>query len=184
MPLYAPVSTRTMGHGGQPEDHGLFAWTFDPALSVSSTAFATAGTMYGSRIYVPRTVTATNLVAYVVGAGATLTAGSCKAAIYNSAGTLLQTTVDQATAWASTGVKLMALVAPLVLAAGYYDIGAWFTGTTGPTMTRGTANASGNANISGTTARFWTGATALTTTAPATVGTKATFSTDFWYAVN
>lgn len=183
MPLYLPASTR-LGYGAAPEDHGLLAWTMDPQSAGTGTVLAAAGTLQGARLYLPRPMTVTNLCCHVSAAGATLTAGSCKAALYNSVGTLIGTTVDQATAWASTGFKAMALTAPVVCPAGYYDIALWYNGTTSPSIYRTSAVPVDNANLTGASARFFTANTTNTTTAPAPLGTKTVQNTAWWLAVS
>jgi len=183
MPLYLPASTR-LGSGAAPEDHGLLAWTMDPSSAGTGTVLSVAGTMQGARLYLPRPMTVTNLYCHLSAAGATLTAGSCKAALYNSAGTLVGTTVDQATAWASSGLKVMALSAAVVCPVGYYDLALWFNGTTSPTLYRSMAVPVGNANLTGAATRFFTANTAITTTAPATLGAKTVQNTAWWLAVS
>jgi hypothetical protein len=184
MPLYAATSTRYGNYGGAPEDHGFLSWTFDPALAASSSLLVTAGTAQGGRIYVVRPVTVTNLVCQVVTGGSGLTSGQNKAAIYNSSGTLLGTSADQSTPWASSGTKTMALVTPVAVVPGYYDVALWFNGTTAPTVSRQSTNLGVNANLATTSLRFFTAGTAATTAAPSPIGTKSAQSISWWLALS
>jgi hypothetical protein len=122
-----------------PGDWGFAAWTF-PIYTAHTVGkiLTTAGSVFGSGLYVRRPVTVTNLVAMVTVAGGTLTAGDCWGMLYSSAGTLIAQTADQATPWATAGLSTMALTAKtgqsLTLQPGLYWGAVVATGTTLPTF--------------------------------------------------
>lgn len=155
-----------------PADHGLLAWNYDPIFQTGSTAL-TSGTMTTAKIRIASQMTVGKIVLHVNTAGSTLTSGQSFAALYNDAGTVkIGQTADQSAAWASTGVKSMALTGgPFVLSAGIYAISWWSVGTTPPQFNRCNTQTSGNnINLSGSSflaGRFGSGPTSLTTTAPA-----------------
>jgi hypothetical protein len=182
MPLFAPPPRPL---GTSPADSGYLAWNFDPngAPGTGSSPMTTAGQINVQRLYVDRPITATNIYVHVQTAGATLTANSCKAALYNAAGTLLSTTADWATGWASTGTKAMALGAAQALTVGYYDVALWYNGTTGPAFVRGSSYGYITTPQSGAAIRSATANTGITTTAPATMGTKTSTIQNFWVAL-
>ncbi|MFF9268616.1 hypothetical protein [Streptomyces rochei] len=104
------------------DDHGFLSWSIDPTrCTVASSAATTHGVIHLTKLkVVNRATVVTNLVASLATGGVTLTAGQCFAGLYNSSGTLLAATADQAAAWATAGVKTMALSSPQTLAVGTY----------------------------------------------------------------
>lgn len=167
------------GAAWTPEDVGLLAATGDPATcSVSGAAVAPAGDLHTARVWLPRPVTVTSIVAGIITAGAGLTAGQCGAALYQGA-VLKRATGDLAASMAVTGQKTWTLASPIALdpAQGPVDIALWFNGTTGPAMMRfiNTATTGVNYGLPTSGYRFGrvTGAGA-TTAAPATLGTMTT----------
>lgn len=167
-----------------PDQYGLLTWTCDPFLATGTTNPGPAGTIFPCRLYTYVPIRVTNLHIAITTAGATLTAGQNKAAIFDAAGNLLGTTVDQATAWQSTGFKTMALTAPVDVPAGFFDVGHWYNGTTAPTLMRGNASVFANLGLVGASLRFASANTGLTTTAPATLGAKSSTGTSLWWAVS
>lgn len=168
----------------QPSDHGLISWPYDPSVATSGTALPVAGTLYLVRLHVPTATTVTNLLGDVVTAGSGLTAGQCFAGLFQG-GTLLGTTADQSTAWATTGVKTMALTAPVAVAAGDVYVGVYYNGTTGPAFARSNGNALSNVGLSGNTSRYATGNTGLTTAMPGTlVSPLVAQSNAYWLALS
>lgn len=170
-----------------PTDHSLIGWTFDPYAGVQGgVVLATAGLAYSVRIRVLRS-TITNINMHFTTAGATLTAGQCFAAVYSDTGTLLGTTVDQATNWASSGYKTCALSSPITGLTPYTWVRVvwWFNGTTGPTLSRA-INSNTAITNAGMTSNFRsaTANTALTTTAPGTLGTLTGFLTGWWIGLS
>jgi hypothetical protein len=74
---------------------------------------------------------------YVVTAGSSLTSGQNFAALYDSSKNLVGITADQATAWGTTGEKVMALTTPYVVTApGLFKGAMWSVGTTPPAFAR------------------------------------------------
>lgn len=170
----------------QPSDHGLHAWTFDPANAAGSSTM-TAGTVYLAKVQLRRASYVTNLLATVGTAGATLTAGQCFAGLYNSSGTLIAGSADQATNWQSIGTKTMALTSgPYSLAAGAYYIALLANGATPPQFIRSnTASASMiNVGLTVSTGRYITTETARTSLpASTTLGSASTDFTARWAAL-
>lgn len=167
-------------------DHGLQAWTFDPANATGSLALATGGTVYVVALKVnPRVVT--NIVVGVQTAGGTLTSGQCFAGLYQN-GALLGSTADQSAVWNSTGVKTMALANPVTPLGGLVYAAFVFNGTTGPALANGgtvlTNAALNNVGLAATVARFGTANTSVTTALPATLGTVAALSATPWVGLS
>lgn len=169
-----------------PADHNFLTWSYDPALAAAGTIVANGGTLYVIRLKLPVAALVTNIVMEVSTAGATLTAGQNFAALYDASRALLAVTADQAAAWASTGLKTMALAAPQAVPAGYVHACFWTVGSTLPTFTRGTAlNAvQPNAGLAAPNLRYATADASLTTTAPATIGTQTAASASYWAALS
>lgn len=171
-----------------PLDYGAFAWTDDPGtLNGQTTTSPTAGTVYLTKLMVPAACTVTSIWMNVVTAGVGLTTGQCFAALFSPAGALLQTTVDQSTAWASTGNKQMTITGQ-ALAAGFCYVGQYQNLTPGTNVRfHGGSNgiAAVNFNLSAAASRFATDSTntGRTTTMPATLGTLAASSNALWAAL-
>jgi hypothetical protein len=158
-----------------PVDHGLIAWSVDPAL-VTSAGAPTSGQLRGVMVHIPYATTITNIHMVVATQGSGLTAGQSFAALYSPANALLAVTADQAAAWATTAEKIMALASPQAVAAGLYKVCFWSTGTTPPSFTRaatgGAAAATSLGLNAGSNFRAFTADGGLTTTAPSTIGTQ------------
>jgi hypothetical protein len=169
----------------RPEDHGLINWSFDPALAVnSSTPLATAGTVYVNKLWVPRSVSVTNIVTFLTTGGSVLTAGQCFVALYQG-GTLKGVSADQAAAWATNGLKTAAIVGgPVALDQGAAYVAMWFNGTTGPAPLRGNSASAVNLNLAATASRFGTADTGRTTTAPSPLGTISAAVNAYWVALS
>jgi len=120
--------------GMDPKMNKLLGWSIEPAHATTSTT-SVNGVLHLVKLFVPRSITITNLLANVQTAGVTLTASQNFGGLYNSAGTLLSSTADQSGVWNSTGLKTMALTTPQVLVGGA-DTYVWATiltnGTTAP----------------------------------------------------
>lgn len=154
-------------------DQGLIAWNMDPAYNGGSTALPVAGTMTVMAVKLAAAANITNIVMFMGTAGVTLTAGQCFAALYQGAGgALLGVTADQSVAWATGGLKTMAISGgPVAAAAGILYVGIWFNGTTGPGPSRGDTNgAKSNMGLAVASSRFGTANAGLTTTAPTPLG--------------
>lgn len=169
----------------EPGDHGLITWNMDPLICQgTSTPLGANGTCYVQRVRIDKRVTVTNIVAWVLTAGATLTTGQNFAALYDGNKNLVASTADQTTAWASTGAKVMALSGgPYTLDPGYYYIVFMSNGTTRPAFIRATANAQ-NVNVSGNSLRFSSANTGITTAMPATLGTLTATANPYWAALS
>lgn len=165
-----------------PASHGLLAQSFDAAVATSNaTALTTAGTIYTIKLEIEQPLrTVTNIITFLTAQGSTLTSGQCFAALYQN-GTLKGVSADQAAAWATTGLKTMAIAGgPVAIDAGIAYIGLWFNGTTGPAPLRGNSAAAVNLNLAATASRFGTADTGRTTTAPATLGTISAAVNAYW----
>jgi hypothetical protein len=181
----AAVSAAAVRYQATPADHGLLAWTFDNAIVNASSVFGTAGTLSLARLKVPVAITATTLWLSVSTAGTALTSGQCFAGLWTAAGARVGVTADQASAWGSTGVKSAALVGgPYALAAGDYYIGLWFNGTSVGFSRLSSSAGLHNVNLSAANSRAATADASLTTTAPATLGTKTANANYFWAALS
>lgn len=168
-------------------DHGFLTWSILLEAASTSTALATAGTVYLTRVHLPVASSVTNIVGYVGTAGNTLTAGQCFAALYSAAGAKLDQTADQASAWGSTGLKTMALAGGAASRpAGDYYIAVWFNGTTGPAFARGSGLAAAlvNANLSAPNLRFASADTGVTTTGPSNLGGQTVISLSYWFGLS
>lgn len=165
-------------------DAGVAACNGDPAAATSNIRFA-SGTMGVARLHTTRALTVTHLALLMAESGSSLTSGQCKMALYDTDGDLLGTSVDMSNTWmnggvASTMVKA-ALTASAAVPVGDFYVGAWTVGTTRPLFARyGTTRL---ANAGSSPLRWGTGATGLTTTAPATMGTLTSDNYTYWAAV-
>ncbi len=166
-----------------PEDQNLLAWTFDPALQTANST-ASAGVLYLNRIMIRQTTTITNLLLSITTIPSGLTTGANWAGLYTAAGTLLSQTVDQTTAWATTGLKTMALAAAQTVAPGMYYLGfVANASTTTPAFARSTAQGGATVNAGATTAtpRYATSGTGQTTLPSSVTITSATANATAWW---
>lgn len=178
---------RTTSYDFVPADHNLKAWTFDPILAPGGNTGGAAGTINGARLRLATTQPITNIWMHVATAGATLTAGQCFAALYTGTGAYLDKTADQATAWASTGPKTMALAGGTVSRpAGDYIVTWWANGTTPPAMARvpALASALANAGLTSPNLRNFIADTGITTTPPANLGTQSVNGNCWWIGLS
>jgi hypothetical protein len=139
------------------DDHGYLSWSIRPTLcTVASSSAVAHGVVILTKVkIVNRATVVTNVIASLSNGIADLTTGQNFAGLYNSSGTLLAATADQTTAWATSGVKTMALTSPQTLAVGTYYValltngsstqvpfisaGGGFAGTVNAGLTTGTA---------------------------------------------
>ena len=169
-------------------DRGWLTQNYDIATLANQTPIATAGRMEAVRVKLPFAALVTNVLTYAQAGGSVLTAGQCFAALYSSAGARIGVTADQASAWASTGLKTMALASgSFSCPAGDYYVAFWFNGTTGPAFVRhSVAGGVGQLNA-GTAAPNLLHATAdtgLTTTSPATMGAQSAAAVAYWVGLS
>lgn len=191
-PIRADVLELEAGANG-PLKHGgiLTGWAFDYINVQAGTVMPVAGRMEVVR-FQPRTSVITNLHFHVSSPGSGLTAAGCYAALYNDAGAILGAgaiTADQAASWAVGGPKTMPLlVAQGVTKDAWYKMAWWFTGTTGPTISRA-INSAGVITNFGITAppyRFSTADTGRTGAAsvPPNLGAQSSGATAWWIGVS
>lgn len=177
-----------LGYATTPADHGLIAWSSDPANIVGTTIVPTAGLVNVVRMKVPAAASVTNILMSVFTAGSGLTAGQNFAAIFQG-GVLIGVTGDQSGVWNSIGtnMKTMALSGgPFPVTAGDV-LGAFFSnGTTLPTFGRAFTGSAAliNANIAGANARYGTADAGRTTTMPNPLGVTTNSATAWWMALS
>jgi hypothetical protein len=147
-----------------PADHGLAAWTHDPATLRSASNATTSGTIYLCKVKIAnRSTVASNVIVGIEAAGSGLTAGQCFVGLYNSSGTRLALSADQAANWTSTGLKTIALTAPQTLAVGSYYVAILAVGSTPPQFAMGAGGATTvSAGLATGASRFLTGPTTQT----------------------
>lgn len=168
-------------------DHNLTGWTFDPALAQAGTVQPTAGLAQVARVRMLSSVV-TNLHLHFTAGGSGLTGAYM--ALYNDAGALLgggAVTADQSATWGTSGLKTCPLaVAQGVTPYAWYRVLWWFTGTTGPTISRGSDVSAAllNAGLSAPTLRYATADSGLTTAAPGNIGTQTGGGTAWWVGVS
>ncbi|MFJ4649460.1 hypothetical protein ACIP6Q_39000 [Streptomyces bobili] len=152
------TSPAAPGNTWAPLDHGLTAWTFDPASCTGSGTTLSAGFIYLVELILRQPATISRVHAVLGAAGAGLTAGHCLAGLYDTAGNRVAVTADMATTWNSAGNKSMLLTAPYAAPAGKYYVALLFNGTTSPSFacgsTHGATFTPGNAALSAGNYRF------------------------------
>lgn len=193
------ADTNDITDGGSAGDFNLQAWTFPiAATAATGTILTTAGSVYGSALYVRRATTVSTLFANITVAGGTLTASNCWAMLYNSAGTLLGQSADQSTLWATAGLQAMTLTpasaGSLAIPAGLYWGSVVATGTTLPTFSRSAmgsasaalASAFYNLGVGNSLSRAGVLATSITTTPGAIVpgSISQTAALPLWFGLN
>lgn len=155
-----------------PARHSYLEWNYDPIATGSGTGqAATTGTIYLLKITAQVGGVVSNIIMTVgttAPAGA-LTSGQNSVGIYDSSGTRIAVTADQATAWGSSGLKTMPLMSPVNLQGGqHYYIGLLSNSAAGTAAVFVRSNSgtttTPNANLSNIAQRFsvnGTGQTAL-----------------------
>lgn len=173
-----------------PQQHGFAEWNFDPiAISSGNGTAAVAGTIYLLKCTSRTGGTISNIVT-TVGSATTpvLTSGQNFAGIYDSKGVRLAVTADQTTAWATAGVKTMALTSSVTIQAGQdYYIAFVANGSTLPSFvsSAGGSTTSANSNLANAVQRFTTNGSGtslpanLTLTSNSGVGARA-----YWAALS
>ena len=183
-PLYgafAPVQA-------SPLSRGYVGWTGQPAQNVQAgTIMSTGGRLELAKVQVFGT-TVTNIVMHCTTTAAGLTTGQCFAGLYTSAGVLMSATADQSVAWATGGLKSMALTAAqAVTYGGFYYVGFYaVTGTALPTFSRmmNSNTAIGNAGLAAPSFDFASANTGLTTALPDPFTTQTGQGTAWWVALS
>jgi len=175
----------------QPQDTSYLAWTYDPMLATTSGAPAN-NTITLARVNVRASLSCTNVSLWVATAGSGLTSSENYSGLYASSGTLIATTADQSTNWASAGLKTMALSGgPYALTAGYYWVAILPNASTVPAFTRASASglaSSGaafmNVGLTVSAARWATNTTGTTLPATITVGSNNFLNAPYWTALS
>lgn len=169
-----------------PHDYGLLGMTFPPPLSGTGNVLSAGGALCIAKIYVPVTISVTNILTYVSTAGSGLTASQCFAGIYDSAGNKLAGTGDQSTSWNSTGLKTMAISGGPVSITGGTDTWVWgallYNGTTSPSIVNLSSNNGAQTNFGLAAASFIAGTLSNSYTALPASFTPSTMSgtNRFW----
>jgi|SRR5881628_1669081 len=174
-------------NGFQPTELGALVWNFDPGMA-SGQSSTTAGVLHMIRLDVPVAITVTNLVVAIQTAGATLTAGQNFGALYDSSGSRLAVSADQASAFQATGTITIPLTGTLGLSPGTYHAALLTNGTTQPQFMRtvGSATLAPTINFGTTvsTARWGNSGSAQTTTPTSVTMSGRTFgASGFWAAL-
>lgn len=168
-----------------PADQNLLAWSFDPASGASNSSLPASGVVQLIRVVVRTTISVTNVLAEVAVLGTGFTANENFAGLYNSSGTLIGTTADQASAWGSTGLKTMALSGgPFTLTPGNYYVALLQNGSANVAFLRG-GGVGGesqvlNAGLTASTARFATSGSGVTSLGAITMSSNTLASVGFW----
>lgn len=170
-------------------NNDVLGWTYDPATVLSGTVLPAVATLNLCRIPLRRARTITNVLAYMSGAGDTLTHSYL--ALFKSDGTLLGQSADQSTAWGvggTTGLHTVPLAAPVAVAPSGANDFVWAaiyvgTATTRPTFARGmTGNATVlNAGTTSTRRRFATLAVADTATLTSITPSSMAVAGNAWW---
>jgi hypothetical protein len=195
MPLYPTSGTRLVNLNvtqnalglATPANHGLIAWTYEPAACVSSSLL-TNGTVYLSAVFVNKAASVTKIYWHVGAAGNTPISNQNKVGLYNSSGTLLQSTVVDSDV-SSTGLKTTTITSQAVTVGAFYWVGFVFNASTAPTLARaGGLTGAGDLSSVGLSAaalRFATNGTSQTTL-PSSVTPGSNSGTTFagpWAAI-
>lgn len=174
-----------------PRHNNMLAQTFQPEMAMN-TLTMTSGQVWVHKIYVPYSITVTNIVLAMSTNGATLTSGQSLAGIYNSSGSKLRETADLSTSWASASpaIKTNALTATLDITGGpdiWIYVALLCVGTTPPTWRRATTSSDlGNVGLAAADGyRFGTAATGQTTLPSSfTVSSVTINSNSYWIGLS
>lgn len=143
-----------------PAYNAMLGWTLTPQES-SANQTLTSGRLYLFKIMVPVDISVTNMVTALGNAGSGLTSGQSFMGLYGSDGTLIGSTADQSTAFASAGVKTAALSSGPFSITGGPGVFVWAAlvsnGTTPPKPIGNSVGVVGLANM-GLTAATYRGA--------------------------
>lgn len=164
-----------------PKDHGLVAWTQDPA-TIGNGQAGTSTTLYLSAVYIAKAATLTKLIWGSNGVGSGATAGRNFVGLYNAAGTLLTSVgIDGRI----TGTGAFTETINVSVTPGLYWVAFLVTATTMPQIYRGGTLSGGlhSANLTGATLRYATNGTG--TALPATITPASNVATNltYWAAV-
>ncbi len=171
-----------------PSDFGYLSWNYDPVMAGGGSQPAN-GVLQMTSLYIPQTVSVSNVIVGVTIVGSGFTASQNFAGLYNSSGTLIDTTADQSTNWSSVGPKVMPLATSHSLSPGTYHVAMLVNATTRPSFHR-TGSFAGlgsivNQGLTATTYRFATSGSALTSLpSSVTMSGRSVSDTTWWVAVS
>lgn len=167
-----------------PEEHGLKAWTCDPAVGNSGTRSVTAGVLYATSIIVRRSITVTKIWYSISTVGSGLTSSQNWVGIYTAAGSKLAD-VGTDSAFTGSGVQ-SGTISSQVLTPGRYLIVWVSNGTTPPVLTAmNTGTGIANAGISTASGLLYFTNTTGQTTLPSSITLASNVSTSaVWAAVS
>jgi hypothetical protein len=170
----------------EPTDHAVKFWTYDAAMAANSQFGATIGRMQTARIFIPYSTTVSNIITNIATAGQSLQ--NYYVALYNSGGSFLVQSANQATTWMTSGTKFIG-ISPTYITKGNVEIGCWgqsCTSNIGPKFLRAADQSTSMANLglSAGNARWATADTGLGITAPRSVGTRTLIATTYWWALS
>lgn len=148
-----------------PDAHNIVAWTYDPTMAVNSIEL-TGGTVYLTKLHIPRTGAVTKLYWWMAVAGATATAGQNFGGLYSSAGTRLATADADATVTGTPGLQTLTISSTTLTANTFVWAALVFNATTKPTVMYG-SGATGtttvcNIGLTAATLRYATNGTSQT----------------------
>lgn len=117
---------------------GIAAWSYPSILAVGGTAAASSGVVYVIRVPLTGGKTPiTNVLLAIQTGGSTLTSGQSFVGVYDSAGTKIGGSADQASSWTSTGLKTIALTSgPFNTSSPFVYVVIMSNGTTPPAFAR------------------------------------------------
>lgn len=147
----------------QPSDHGLIAWTGDPASSTTSGSVGVNGTLYLARVFIRAAATVSKIWWINSAAGATATAGQNWVGLIKSDGTVLSTgSIDSVAVTNGPQSGTLAIAQPV--SAGAYWAALLINATTPPTIARaaGLSSAGNNVNLTAVNYRYAVNGTGLT----------------------
>lgn len=172
-------------------DHGFKTWSFDAQQGTAATIIPTAGLLHLVKMWNHSAAPMSISTGYVNcgTAGASLT--NVGFGLYTPTGQALMGTASvntagaTATAFQSTGLKAITFTAQVIAPGAGFYLGFWFTGTTMPTLARGsTSAAQANMNLATPNLRFATANASLTTAAPTTYSAQTIAAAAYWTAAS
>ena len=117
MPLFPPPAVYR-GDVVVAADGTLQAWSYDPVLSYQTGQSSASGTVFLTRIAIPRTFVVSTMT-IVIATGGAGTGANCYVGLYDATGaTRLAVSADQTASWNTPGVKTISLVTPVTVSGG------------------------------------------------------------------
>ena len=164
-----------------PAYYGFLSWSFDPAL-ITASSQPTAGVMQVMRARSVGTKNIKNVLVNCATGGNTVNNAYCS--IYDISGNLLGQSDEIGSTFAGIGVKTYNFSTAITVT-GDYLVAFWFgSATTMPAISRTGVAGVVNATLSATNLRYSTSETGITTTPPATLGTRTATALAWWFATN